>query len=49
MAEISNNNSEEPRKGLNFVEQIVADDLAAGKTADGSTPVSRPSLTGTCT
>ena len=31
MAEISNNNSEEPRKGLNFVEQIVADDLAAGK------------------
>ena len=31
MAENTENNSSEPKKGLNFVQQIIADDLAAGK------------------
>ncbi len=31
MAENTENNNSEPKKGLNFVQQIIADDLAAGK------------------
>ena len=37
-------NPQEP-KGLNFVEQLVLEDLQARKTADASTPASRPSPT----
>ena len=50
MAEISDNNNAEPRKNLNFVEQIVADDLAAGKNGGRlNTRFRPPSLTDTCT
>lgn len=37
------------QRSLNFVEQIVWDDLQAGKTADVSTPVSHPNPTGIST
>jgi hypothetical protein len=35
-------------RSLNFLEEIVEEDLAAGKTAKGCLPVSRPSLMVTC-
>ena len=47
--ENNNPSTAQESKGLSFVEQLVLEDLQAGKTAAGSTPVSRPNQTATST
>ncbi len=48
MTEINTTENSE-KKSLNFIEQIVEKDLQEGKTVEEFKPVSRQSLTDTCT